>query len=532
MKHFLCIAIVLLLSVCCLQAADVPALTELKGIVVDDDGKPVAGANVWAGNVWIGGFLDQESWQRTDENGRFALSVPSTQVNPWMTVYAVSPEKERLAQARPKLQEGVLEIPEVLLVLKQARIITGTVTDANGNPVEGALVGGCWDMPYPNVTKSDKDGNFRFAYPEDGARLHQVFAIHKERGMDFVETEEGRGVRAETPLEKIKDGPFSLKLAEWQTFKIRVVDEYQTPIPGVEVFSWLPRKDDASDSINLGSLPNRLFQIVTDVHGIAEVPSITERTRFNAISPSEGILMPDGSRRFFVGADERWVDFDKSEAIPTLVMARLGNVRGTVKRPDGTPVAWSRITISRHTGCGHGMQWTNTEGEFGITWGKAGELFDIGVESKLGAAPGVFGFNIGDGIEEKRLDFVLERGIRLHGTVYLPDGTPSEQYWILIQEKCPLILLEATQAALGDSDQTCPPGGCPVGRVIRQVSDDDELNSGGKYEYLLPAVHRKYDIRVSSYTNPDVSLILQDFEVKGDENEIRLDFHLQLRDNE
>jgi len=500
----------------------------LKGIVVDENGKPVAGADVRSGNDWTGGFLNREQWQRSDENGRFVLSVPTNRITPWQSVYAISPEKERLAETTPKLKEGVPEIPELTLVLKKARMITGTVTDENGNPIEGALVGGCWEMPYPNMTMSDKDGNFRFAYPEDGMRtLHQVFAIHKELGMDFIQTEEGRGYRNETPPDKIKDGPFALKLSKWQIFKIRVVDEQQTPIPGAEVFSWLPRRDDGKDSINIGSLPNRLFEVVTDAQGVAEVPSITERMYYCAACPDEGILMPDGSRRFFANADKFWKDFDQSEAIPTLVMEKNGIVKGTVKRADGTPIAWSGISVKRHNACGHGIMRTNAKGDFTHPWGKAGELFDYGVESKLGAAPGVFGFDVGNGDEEKRLDFVLEKGIRLHGTVYNPDGTPSEQYQIFLYEKCPPSLLETIHVPLSDS---CPPGGCPEGVVIRQTSDYNEPNSGGKYEYLLPAVQRKYDISVSSYKNSDVSFELENYEVSGNESDIKLDFHLKPRE--
>ena len=530
MRHIFCTTFVLLLFIVGLRAAETVAL---KGIVVDEAGKPVAGAEVWTGIDWTGNFQNAEQWQRTDENGRFALPVPSDQMTPWKSVYAVSPDKERLGKAAPKLQEGVPDIPELSLVLEKARMITGTVSDEDGNPVEGAIVGGCWELPYPHVTKSDKDGNFRFAYPEDGKRtLHQIFAIHKELGMDYIVTEEGSGYRSATPPEKIKDGPFALKLSKWQMFKIRVVDENQTPIPGAEVFSWLPRKDDKG-SINLGSFVNRLFECKTDEQGVAEVPSITERMYYFATCPIEGILMPDGKRHLFADAKEFWSDFDKSEAIPTLTMEKLGNVRGTVRRADGTPVAWSRITIKRHDACGHGIVWTNAQGEFKHGWGKAGELFDFGVESELGAAPGVFGFNVGDGIEEKRLDFVLEKGIRLHGTVYNPDGTPSEQYHISLYEKCPSSLLETIQATLMsalNAAKTCPPGGCPEGIIIRQTSGHNKPDSGGKYEYLLPAVSRKYDISVSSYKNPDVSFKLEDYEVKGNENDIKLDFRLKSKD--
>jgi len=90
--------------------------------------------------------------------------------------------------------------------------------------------------------------------------------------------------------------------------------------------------------------------------------------------------------------------------------------------------------------------------------------------------------------------------------------------------------LESLQAALDASNQTCPPGGCPECVVVRQVSDYDKPDSGGKYEYLLPAVQRKYDISVSSNTNSNVFFEIKDFEVKGDENDVKLDFHLKPRE--
>ncbi|MCL2004646.1 MAG: hypothetical protein FWG73_00630 [Planctomycetaceae bacterium] len=485
--------------------AEIPTHTILlQGTVVDDAGKPVADAEVYYGGHTLAEIVNPERRQRTDEHGKFVLPIPAERFHRGMPLYAFSPEKERLAEARPKLKEGISEITEFTLTLEKTRIITGTVTDGTGTPVAGAMVGGTWDTPYPSVTYTDKDGHFRFAYPEDGIRtLHQVFAVHTELGMDYVETEEGRGLRSETSPGSISDGPFSLTLIPWQTYPVRVVDEHQTPIPGIEVNAWLQRKPGV-DSINIW-IP---ILSVTDAQGIATVPSISERTYFVARPPAEGVLMPDGSRLFFGNTDKFSTDFDPSEAIPTLVLERRANVKGTVKRADGTPVAWSGITISRHNLCGHGIQWSNANGEFSIPWAKAGELYDIGVESELGAAPGVFAFDVGDGIEERRLDFVLGNGIRLHGTVYNPDGTPSEQYLIFLFEKC-------------------PPGGCPDGVVVRQVSDGDKPNSGGKYEYSLPAVGRIYDISVSSYVNPDVSLQIADFAVNGDEGEIKLDLHLQ-----
>ncbi|MDR1382385.1 MAG: carboxypeptidase-like regulatory domain-containing protein [Planctomycetaceae bacterium] len=499
----------------------------VNGTVFDESGKPVEGAQVCIKNY----FGNREITGITGNNGRYSLLTPSGIVSPWTGVYAVSPDKKQIGSAHIKLEEGNPKITDTSITLEPARIITGNVTDPDGKPIEGVLVAGVDQTVYPNFARTDKNGDFSFAYPKDDfVLLQEVVAFLENVGMDYVCTDELEKYRGKIPPEKIKNDNFQLKLSKFDSYKFQVTDEAGTLLAGVKISPFLIKKENTSDVFNTSSFSS-CPQALTGVDGTAVVQAIGKTTRFYVDCPDEGIAMPDGSRSFLASTDERWDKFDSSKPIATFVLKRRGRVNGSVRLADGTPVAWSRITIKHHIGCGHGVRWTDQNGEFTYERGQTNELFDIGVESKLGAAAGVFGFNVGNGIEEKRLDFVLDKGVRLHGTIYKPDKTPAENYQIFIYENCPEdILTKITKPIAGKDDATCPPDGCPTGIVIRQQSDYQKPNSQGKYEYLLPTVPRKYKIIVSLNLDPDLLFVLDDYEVKGDEKEILLDFHLKPRE--
>ncbi|MDR1271033.1 MAG: carboxypeptidase-like regulatory domain-containing protein [Planctomycetaceae bacterium] len=500
----------------------------INGTVSDESGKLVTDAQVYIGKD----ALNNEKISITDDNGHFTLPLPAEEINSWQRLYAIAPDKKQIGSTVIRFNEGNITIPDILITLKPVRIITGNVTDSNDKPIEGVLVAGVDQIVYPNFKKTDKNGDFSFAYPKDDLKpLQKIVAFLENVGMDYICTEESERDRGKIQPEKIKNGHFQLKLNPFESHKFRVTDEKGTPLSGINIHPWLIKKENEKDSFNTAAFFNLdcYLESLTGTDGTAVVQSIG-KTTFIASGTKEGTVMPDGSRCFFASVDKRYDDFDS-----TFVLKRRGNVKGSVRLADGTPVMWSRITIRDYNG-GHGINFTDQKGEFTLGC-KANELFDIGVESKLGAAPGILGFNTGNGTEEKRLDFVLQKGIRLHGTVYKPDKTPAEKYQIFIYEKSPEDLLTTTQNTLdllavikntlGNKDNTTRPQ-----MVIRQHNDYFEPNSQGKYEYLLPATARKYNINVSLYYDPDLIFVLEDYEVKGNENEILLDIHLKPKEKE
>ena len=143
----------------------------------------------------------------------------------------------------------------------------------------------------------------------------------------------------------------------------------------------------------------------------------------------------------------------------------------------------------------------------------------------LGATPGVFAFDVGDGSTEKRLDFVLEKGIRIYGTVYDLDGKPASlEYQIFIRENDP------NPEPCDPDSEDCPDGGCPVGVVIRQTSNYGLDVLDGKYEYLFPAVPRSY--RISAHLYGAEGHTSHEFALLGDEEEYELDLYLTKESEE
>jgi len=527
-------------------AAETPTLAVIRGQVVDEDGKPVAGALVHPGYIYMLG--EQSVIAKTDESGTFQFELESKYLNPWLSFHAVTEDQTLLASAQIKFEEGVATIPEVTITLKPGRVITGTVVDEDGKPVEGATVAGVDQTTYPNLTTTDTEGNFRFAYPKESRSLQQVYAFKEGIGFNYLCTEEIDHYRGITPPEKISDGPFTLKLSPFKPVEIRVVNEDREPLPGATVGPWLIGKKGEKDSFNTSRAPN-FFTNNTNAEGVATLQCLPEwaidRTRYTAYGPSEGILQDDGTRVYY-GDDNKSMDefenrqftpsnirqqmqnFAKNENyqfIPTFVLPKQARVKGTVKLPDGTPVPWARITRASHATCGHGIRHTDANGEFELRENVHQKL-DLAVdESKFGATPGVFAFDVGDGTSEKRLNFVLEKGIRLHGTVYGLGGKPADkEYWICINENDP-----NPEPCDPDSDE-CPTGGCPVGVVIRRTGNYGESVLDGKYEYLLPTVKRSYSIRASLYGADGYTS--HEFTLNGDEEEHELNLHLKVAEKE
>jgi hypothetical protein len=195
----------------------------ISGTVSDESGKPAAGAHVH----FRTDILGHESATITDDKGRFTISLRSEAISPWQYVCAVSPDQKLLGFTHISLKEGIAKKPDISITLKPARIITGNVIDAESKPIEGVLVAGVInEIVYPNFAKTDKNGDFSFAYPNsDFIKLRGVIAFLENVGMDYVYMEDSEKIRGEVSSEKIKNNPFQLKLNNFESYKFRVTDE-------------------------------------------------------------------------------------------------------------------------------------------------------------------------------------------------------------------------------------------------------------------------------------------------------------------
>jgi len=356
--------------------------------------------------------------------------------------------------------------------------------------------------------------------------LQLVYAFKEGVGFDYHCTEEGRGM---TPPEIISDGPFQLKLSPIKAMDIKVVNENGEPIPLAKVRAWLIGKAGEKSSFNTVDAPD-FFVSLTNEEGIATLQCLPEwtieRTSYSALGPQDGVVMPNSENKSYFGHKSLdWNKLLEKTEIPTFVLPKLARAKGTVKLADGTPVAWATITRSDHAVCGHGIRFTDANGEFELLE-NANVKLDLAVdESKFGATPGIFAFDMGDGTSEKTLDFVIEKGIRMHGTVYGLDGKPTDkEFSVLIYEKDP----NPEPVLCDPEDEDCET--CDTGNaiVIRQTSNYGKDVLDGKYEYILPAVKRDYSISASVYS--DEGYASYEFTLTGNEEEYEFDLHLKVEE--
>ena len=130
-----------------------------KGIVVDRDGKPIAGA-------WIHDARWPRRQARSDARGRFSL--PGGAVDPESFLVAVA-----AGYARGWVDAGA----NVRIVLDRSVALTGRVTDADGRPLIGARVMVSAMDDTPLVTRSGPMGHFYFDHgrpKENGATIFGI----------------------------------------------------------------------------------------------------------------------------------------------------------------------------------------------------------------------------------------------------------------------------------------------------------------------------------------------------------------------
>ena len=513
------------------------------GIVLDEDGQPAVGAIFRI----LGDTVEEDFEAVTDENGRFSLTHPLPP-NFNFGWFATNADRTRMVAQRYgweinannemvfRLQEGV-------------RVITGTVVDAAGKPVEGVLVAGSFRTVHSEIVRTDKDGSFQFLCPKDKP-LMQLIAFKKGVGMDILATEEldpfrMDGGTAVTPPEKISDDPFRLQLAPIEPVMLRIADEDGQPLAEAIVAPWLIQKpptlpkpdmvmwgspyavEREGNNFNTSGFMHNSFMTKTDENGMATIDSVPkaflDETAFSIQGPLYGVETPNGTKCFYGNARPQWSSMEIKDGVRTVVLPRQATVRGIVKLEDGTPVPG---TLVRTIGGGSGRQEiTNENGEF-LIQDNAHMIYNLSFDSDAGAASSIFNLSVGDGSEEKLLDIVLKPGIRLHGAVFMPDGTPAEGYRIDLREQDP-----NPPAGWRDNWETY--GEHRGTKYMHDYSPRDVRHFGpdGTYSALLPAAPAEYEFVVDKYLNIEkgpekLHVYVRNIRLLGTETEFKLDFYL------
>jgi uncharacterized GH25 family protein len=205
------------------------------GVVVDSEGKPITGAQIWPSieftkrpgesrQLAIGTHL------RTDSDGRWTYeSVPNS-----MASVPVEISKPGFMTSRTSLTRGEFghesgRLPSARIVLKSGLIVTGKVTDESGQPIGGVVVRTkFFNSVHKAVTGAD--GTYTLSGCEPGE-------------VRIVASAKGRA----TEMQEVAIGPRTAKvdfeMKAGRTIRIRVLDERGNPVPKARIFfqSWRGR---------------------------------------------------------------------------------------------------------------------------------------------------------------------------------------------------------------------------------------------------------------------------------------------------
>jgi RNA polymerase sigma factor (sigma-70 family) len=208
--------------------AELEAAWSAGGIVVDPDGKPVAGAEVSPSIEFKkrpGEVQQLGSGARvmTDAAGQWRFdSVPVSMADVHVSIVhpSLMPLRRQLARREFGIEPG--REPAARIVLDRGLTVTGKVTDESGKPIAGALVRTkFWNDV--RQARTGPDGVYRLIGCEP--RPVRIVASAEGRAMDMKELNIEPGM-----------GPVDFRMKPGGTVRVRVVDERGNPVPRTRIF--------------------------------------------------------------------------------------------------------------------------------------------------------------------------------------------------------------------------------------------------------------------------------------------------------
>ena len=304
------------------EKAAVPRSHQIRGVVVDEAGRPVEGAV-----VLLDAFRVTETRSTTGPDGSFVIANPSNRVE-GRTLQARSKDKKQLGTFRYgyQLSRAEVEAP-ARIVLKPAREIVVSVTDENQAAVPGAVVEA---VEYSSVfaeATTDAAGVARLLLSVDDGVMW-IFSLKSGKGFDYAEfgeiDEAGRTQKAV----KGADLPASvgLTLDGARTARIKAVGADDKPLAGVTFAPWTLLKKGRRSELNASS---RIQEAVTGSDGVATFDWLP------AMPPQPITFWPRSE-----GFAHRRVELPIDETKTVVArLVRTGSIQGRVVFPDGSPAA-------------------------------------------------------------------------------------------------------------------------------------------------------------------------------------------------
>jgi protocatechuate 3,4-dioxygenase beta subunit len=390
----------------------------ISGQVIDEAGKPVAGARIATVSnpaEYRYGIEDKQAWSGPD--GRFVLrGLPAARV------HALKAEKQGFA---PVLQMGDSTAP-VRIILRQGTVAVGRVVDEQGLPVAGVklTLAPVEEIPIPKPALqfsavSDTKGSFRIPSVSAGRFELQAsrpgFTSTILSGILIPESE------ARTEIGEIT-------LLPGTAIEGIVVDERGKPVQGARVVLTPFGSDNIPgderfmyrDPVETG--PDGRFRIADLRRGM--------RVGLKAVHPD------------LAAAEMAGVEAPTAEPV-RLRLARPRSLEGRVKDRQGEPVAEARLFVSEGTGSPlggwdprSGQVKTDPEGRFVLSRLKPGTAYVTVMAAGYRTRPAQ-AIQIPEEGQAPPLEITLEPGTFLEGVVRDSQGAPLPNASVFVQSPDP-----------------------------------------------------------------------------------------------
>ncbi len=416
MTHGFAGAIAVLVLIAGQSRGDEPPGRPIEGIVVDESGRPVAGARVRMGRYW-----KAPDGAVSGAEGRFVLRDRGAMMLTEEELIATTPDGRLQAMVtRRESADMAAPMPPVRIVLKPSLSVTVDVRDAAGKPVADAAVDVVAQYLSMASGRTDRDGRIELRYP-DGPNVEWITALKPGVGFDDFEN-----YRLWPPIWGAKvPASVSLVLNGALRRKAKVVDSKGKPVEGVTFSTWLVKKRSKIHHANIGGIPS--VAVRSDRDGILTLDWIP----VDLSEPITLLMLPEryhSIHRLVLAPGE-------NEPMPTLKVVRNATLRGKVVRTDGSPAAGVLVEAA---GVGEGPN--DQYRSYGLS-GHDGRYaivvpprlsYMIGITDRSWAAKSLTGIVVKDeGIVQEVPDLQLVRGTVLRGRITAgPDREPVPETWI------------------------------------------------------------------------------------------------------
>jgi RNA polymerase sigma factor (sigma-70 family) len=392
----------------------------VRGTVVDERGRPVAGAD-----VRVQAYSVLETSRVTVADGTFALPMRRPRIF-GLDVLARSAEGDRVGTFRYgyDLAHGAAEAP-IRIVLKPHREIVVRVVDSADAPIAGAAVEVAGNFAIFDDAVTGPEGAARLRAPVD-EKVEWILGLKSGQGFDYAEY--GRSDRhgrndAGVPAAELP-GSVTLRLDQARTVRIRALDRSGQPLAGFGFHPWLLGREGRSE-VNLASAR---FVSKTGPDGTAT---------FDWLPPAKG----RGLLQFWPvdeGYANRRVIVEEEETKPvTARMVQTETLRGRVTRPDGSPAPGIEV-VANGTGKGmdngYNVARTAADGSYAMEL-SPDEAYAVYVDDKDWAARTRLDVVVLQGKPVAGVDFRLTRGTVIRGTVTIgAEARPADNRYIWLDE--------------------------------------------------------------------------------------------------